>query len=96
VEKKMNKLDIIRLASDAYDEEGTVMRSLRGEPVGDTLATFIEREIAAVYDPEADTFRNLSEVHQALHRARDEILKVAKAIMAESSRRSMLGPEGRK
>ena len=80
----MKLLELIQIASDAYDADGWVMRYHThpdDEPLtGDGLAHFIAVELAETFDEDASDEQQLETAQDAMLRARDELQSVIYAL----------------
>lgn len=80
--------DLIRVASDAYPDD-CVWRCYKDtDPVGDTLADFIARELADTFDETASDADKLEEAIRAMKKAQDELGDVVEALEYEHDERS--------
>jgi hypothetical protein len=77
--------ELIKVADGAYPD-GLVARAHKGEDVGDTLATFIARELSDTYGPSASDEEQLAEAARVMGNAHREIGEVLEALNAESRR----------
>ena len=71
--------EIIQMADEAYPD-GLVARAHKGEDVGDTLALFIVREFADIYDPDASDAEQAAAASGAVETAIDELQTVCSAL----------------
>jgi len=80
----MKLIDMITIASKAYDPDDTLLKAYeaetRGIPYsGDGLAVFIVNELRDVYDEDARGLDNLDEAGSALDSAVSQLLDVSSA-----------------
>ena len=75
----MKLVDMIKIASDAYGDDGIVMRAHENEEdVGDTLAEFVALEISATYLEGMTDLEQLREARIAMQTACTELGRVFK------------------
>ncbi len=70
---------VIQMADEAYPD-GLVARTHKGEDVGDTLALFIVRELADIYDPDASDAEQAAAARGAMGTAIDQLQAVCSAL----------------
>ncbi len=71
--------EIIQMADEAYPD-GLVARTHKGEDAGDTLALFIVREFADIYDPDASDAEQVVAASGAMETAINELQAVCSAL----------------
>jgi hypothetical protein len=86
---------IIRIADQAYSDDGAVERAFAAETgsidellVGDSLAVFIAREIKETYDPDATREEQLDEAYRVMSVAHEQLENVLNALAIASTKRS--------
>ena len=75
----MKLAELIQIVDEAYPD-GLVARAHKGEDVGDTLALFIVRELADIYDPDASDAEQTAGACRAMGTAIDELQAVCNAL----------------
>ncbi len=88
--------EIIQMANKAYPD-GLVAKAHKGEDAGDTLALFIVRELADIYEPDASDAEQAAAANGAMGSAIDELQAVCSALenMPQQQTSGEGGPEGR-
>ncbi len=75
----MTLAELIQIVDEAYPDR-LVARAHKGEDVGDTLALFIVREFADIYDPDASDAEQAAAASGAVETAIDELQAVCSAL----------------
>ena len=90
----MKLKQIIRIAGQAYSEDGAVERAFAAETgsidellVGDSLAVFIAREIKETYDPDSTREKQLDEAYRVMSVAHEQLENVLNALALTSTKR---------
>ena len=90
----MKLKQIIKIADQAYSDDGAVERAFAAETgsidellVGDSLAVFIAREIKETHDPEATKEEQLDEAYRVMSVAHEQLENVLNALALASTKR---------
>lgn len=75
--KNLTLNKIIKVADKAYGEDHLVLRASKGVDVGDTLATFIARELKDTFDQGATATNKLEEARRAMASASRQLMDVS-------------------
>ena len=88
----MTLAQLIQIADEAYPD-GLVAGAHKGEDVGDTLALFIVRELADIYDPDASDAEQTAGACRALGTAINELQAVCDALVSPSQQKTAAAPQ---
>ena len=90
----MKLKQIIRIADQAYSDDGAVERAFAAETgsidellVGDSLAVFIAREIKETYDSDSTREKQLDEAYRVMSVAHEQLENVLNALALAKTKR---------